>query len=154
MGKGTYLGGHVVIGPNTQEWFGNSPDNCTNPEYCRYSAASEKYEALCLKSSEGAGGPAFTKVLKAAKRKLEESARALQAGNRKVVVGARSEQEIAKLRKNVRALAGQIRSVFGILEQERVRLERMLLEAGLDPENYAETGKIDLGTRRDGPDRT
>ena len=144
MGKGSYPGGHTIIGDNTPEWFGNGHPEMGGAEERRFRDAKQKLEDLQKEGKDGRTGKLFRQQLKAAKRELEEAEKALKKADRPAKITKATEQDIADVRKHVRALAASAKSAVKLHEEERSRLERMLRENGFDLANYPEVERIDF----------
>ena len=143
MGKGTYAGGHTVIGGHTPEWFGDGSPEQGGAEERRFRKARKKLEELQQLGREGRTGKQFRTQLKAAARELEQAGKALRSSYRLAKISRAVEQDIADLRKHVTALDARAQSAIKLHQEERARLERMLKENGLDPARYPETRRLD-----------
>tara|TARA_B100000678_G_scaffold283536_1_gene283791 strand:- start:561 stop:995 length:435 start_codon:yes stop_codon:yes gene_type:complete len=144
MGKGTYAGGHTVIGDHTPGWFGDGSPEKGGAEELRFRKAKNKLEELQQQGRAGQTGKQFRRQLTAATREMEQARKALRNAVRPSDISRAAEQDIADVRKQVQALAGRAKAAIKQHEQERERLEHMLREHGLDPAKYSETRRLTL----------
>lgn len=131
MGKGGYIGGGTIIGPQTPEWFGQGDD----PEPEEQEAAIEPDGQPQPKIDKPKGKLTRNqrrKIAKARNAAMEARKKATQPQQvaRKTLTKA-AEQRIAKLRIHIRGLEQQIASCEQALQSSRAELEGVLKEYGL-----------------------
>lgn len=148
MGKGSFLGGGTVVGPiKNPDWFGNG--GVTVPRSERKAELRAELRRRRKAEPEGRWSDVERKLREALAERTDTEIveiivdRPTSVATKPLVDGA-VEEQIANLRKNLKALSSQIRSALGLHEQHRQELIRVLAKYHLPEDAYPELRELKL----------